>query len=285
MNDLSKETLVNVSNLCSLAYKEDHEMIKLYDDYSNEIHIDNNCACVFPKLKCCPKYYEGDNNDCEFYICFDKSDNLMVIFRGTESYRDILSDLNASRSKFTIPNLNHSDYPYVHSGFLRQFNSIMNKLNSIINTYITNKGYFNKKHITFSGHSLGGALATLAALYYHYKYKYYNIYVNCVSFGSPRVGGSLFCRLFNNSIHKSYRFVNKNDIVTMIPTRWRFKHVDGLKWFNDKEVKDHMENRFWDSFTSTFINWFGNTVSDSSSFIDDHSCNLYIEKLQKYYPE
>ena len=81
MNDLSKETLVTISNLCSLAYKENNEMIKLYDDFSNEIHIDNDCAaCVFPKLKCCPKYYEGDTNDCEFYICYDKNDNLIVIF-------------------------------------------------------------------------------------------------------------------------------------------------------------------------------------------------------------
>lgn len=278
---IAKNELIKIARLTNLSYKENNEMIEMYKNINDNIPVHDDCACVLSNLNKCPEYCEGDDNDCEFYSCIDKKNNIIIIFRGTESLRDILSDLNATRTKMVIPNIRGKDFPYVHSGFYRQFNSIRTKLDKILNEYITNKGYFNRKNITFCGHSLGGALATIASLYYYNKFKYYNISINCITLGSPRVGGNNFCRLFNNSINISYRFVNKNDIVTMIPTRWRFKHVKGLKWFDDNELKSKMESRFWNSVKSSCINWFGNSNPNSSSFIDDHSCNLYLKKIEQ----
>lgn len=277
---ITKNELLSVARLCNLAYSENQEVKEMYNNIKQEIPVNNDCACALSTLLKCPQYYEGDYNDCEFYSCVDKNRNLLIIFRGTESARDILTDLNASRSKLTIPNIKEKKFPYVHSGFKRQFDSVKSKLDKVINSFITNKGYFNKKTITFGGHSLGGALATISSLYYYHQFKYYNVNVNCVTLGSPRVGGSGFCKLFDNTINNSYRFVNKNDIVTMIPTRWRFRHVKGLQWFDNNELKSKMESRLWDSIKSSCIDWFGSSNPQSSSFVDDHSCNLYLQKME-----
>jgi hypothetical protein len=73
--------------------------------------------------------------------------------------------------------------------------------------------------IVFTGHSLGGALATLAALdvsrrewleTYKPRLKMYN-------FGSPRVGNGEFAADFNRHVPDAWRVVNADDAVATIP--------------------------------------------------------------------
>ena len=61
-------------------------------------------------------------NDSQMYICkYDKK--LSVIFRGTESKRDVLTDLNIIQIKMRISNTKEGEYPEVHWGFYNQFQS------------------------------------------------------------------------------------------------------------------------------------------------------------------
>lgn len=64
-----------------------------------------------------------------------------------------------------------------------------------------------------AGHSLGGALATLAALSLAER----GLEVECVTFGSPKVGDEDFCRFFRSKVHRNARFVNKFDPVPRVP--------------------------------------------------------------------
>jgi alpha/beta superfamily hydrolase len=87
--------------------------------------------------------------------------------------------------------------------------------------YIKSRDTSNRT-IWFTGHSLGAALATLAANRYG---KTQGLY----TFGSPRVGDVDFADDFHIS---AYRFVNNNDIVAKVPPPIRYKHVGDLKYID-----------------------------------------------------
>ena len=58
-----------------------------------------------------------------------------------------------------------------------------------------------KCHDCFTGHSLGGALAQLAAhdIQTEYKQRYPRLWVSCYPLGSPRVGNRAFAHTFHKS--------------------------------------------------------------------------------------
>lgn len=64
--------------------------------------------------------------------------------------------------------------------------------------------------VWFTGHSLGAALATIAAA----RYAAVNPVQGLYTFGSPRVGNAVFAATMPGNV---YRVVNNNDIVTRLP--------------------------------------------------------------------
>ena len=89
-----------------------------------------------------------------------------------------------------------------------------------------------ERRIWFTGHSLGAALATLAAARYKDVQGLY-------TFGSPLVGDSDFKSAFPSDI-PVYRFVNNNDVVAtvppvglyqqLVPRLGRYEHIGHLKY-------------------------------------------------------
>ncbi|CAN0263726.1 unnamed protein product [Laminaria digitata] len=66
-----------------------------------------------------------------------------------------------------------------------------------------------------TGHSLGGALATLATL--DHQRRYPEAKVTMYNFGSPRVGNRAFAKLYDRFVGDSFRVVNNKDIVARLP--------------------------------------------------------------------
>ena len=120
----------------------------------------------------------------------------------------------------------------VHANFLTQFTCLKFGMMDIINDHREDiNGITN---IMFIGHSLGGALATLAAACC--KSHYPNYIISCVTFGSPRVGNLQFSKYFNDIVDLSKRVVYGDDILTKIPYYF-YKHV------GDKlEIGEHDRN-------------------------------------------
>ena len=105
------------------------------------------------------------------------------------------------------------------------------------------------KQLLVTGHSLGAALATL------YSDRIADMNSACYTFGSPRVGCSLFAQLFNERINNSFRYVNDNDPVPCVPSSLTYEHVKGLKWLNEDVVKNEIQVwRFWRFIKNTFLN-------------------------------
>ena len=65
-----------------------------------------------------------------------------------------------------------------------------------------------------TGHSLGGALAVMAAAHLQHKYKVVEL---LYTLGQPRVGNYYFASFMTQFIPNTYRIVHYTDIVPHIP--------------------------------------------------------------------
>ncbi|KAL0376860.1 UNVERIFIED_CONTAM: Lipase, partial [Sesamum calycinum] len=119
----------------------------------------------------------------------------------------------------------------VHSGFLSAYDSVRTRLISLIKQAIGHRGdssdLLPKWHIYVTGHSLGGALATLLALELSSSQlaKHGAISVTMYNFGSPRVGNRRFAEVYNEKVKDSWRVVNHRDIIPTVPRLMGYCHV------------------------------------------------------------
>jgi hypothetical protein len=76
--------------------------------------------------------------------------------------------------------------------------------------------------VWFTGHSLGGALATLAAGRYERAPEVY-------TFGAPRVGDGEYVESLDTPV---YRIVNGRDVVPKLPVRGPYRHAGAEKYID-----------------------------------------------------
>lgn len=141
----------------------------------------------------------------------DKYKKFIFTFPGTTSLFQLVLEIfgvNMTTIDSTEPLIG------VESFFFALFEMIYKDLFSdeIIGDLKLNSDY----QIIFTGHSLGGALATLSSYYYANKNLAQNEPV-LITFGQPRVGNELFARKFMKLIPLVFRIARKGDVVTMIP--------------------------------------------------------------------
>ena len=134
-----------------------------------------------------------------------------VAIKGTANLYDALTDLN------TGVKTSHTGCP-VHQGFYYAFDSIITELRKFITSL---KGIHT---IHCVGHSLGGAIATLAADWI--KASGAKATAKLYTFGSPRVGLDMFTKKCTSRLLTSniYRVYHQTDPVPMVPT-WPFYHA------------------------------------------------------------
>ena len=191
-------------------------------------------------------------------IMYVNGGEMGIIFRGTQptEFKDILADLDVRKKKAK------KDDGYVHSGFQESLDDLWKDIVSFIEKHEHHRLYF-------AGHSLGGALATLAAA----RINKCTVY----TFGSPRVGGRKFVKQNKNILH--WRFVNNNDIVTRIPTCIRWRH-QGYRIYIDRRGRISSAiglYLFTDRLLGHLSSWMKLKLFDSFS---DHNIRTYIKHVK-----
>src|SRR5262245_44777877 len=154
-----------------------------------------------------------DADGVQAYLSWTES-FVIVAFRGTEpdEWEDIFADIE-------IPLVPCGQGRRVHSGFKRYVDNVW----PMLRPRLDDLG--RSRPVWFTGHSLGAALATIAADLYERTW-------GVCTFGSPRVGDAAFASAFDKRFdNKAVRFVNDADIVTHVPPPLptRYKHVGGLR--------------------------------------------------------
>ena len=137
--------------------------------------------------------------DTQAFIAFN-DEYAVLVFRGTEatSITDIRTDTKARL--ITSPSNG-----LVHEGFQKAFASVEESINERLESE-----QLKGKPLYITGHSLGGALATIATREFKSPVKVAASY----TFGSPRVGNENWINQIKSPI---YRLVNAADSVTMLP--------------------------------------------------------------------
>ncbi|KAK4769300.1 hypothetical protein SAY86_027450 [Trapa natans] len=177
---------------------------------------------------------------------------LVIAFRGTEQsrWKDLRTDLMLAPAGLN-PERIGGDFKQevqVHSGFLSAYDSVRIRIISILKTAIGYKDgagdSWCKWHVYVTGHSLGGALATLLALELSSSQlsKRGVISVTMYNFGSPRVGNRRFAELYNEKVKDSWRVVNHRDIIPTVPRLMGYCHVAQPVYLAAGDIKDALIN-------------------------------------------
>lgn len=131
------------------------------------------------------------------------SDEIVLIsIRGTQETQDFFTDAKAIQVQME----QYPDGVRGHIGFYKSFKAIKGFIEKYLNRF-----YLDQKVIVV-GHSLGGAIATLAADWIKKTQNIDNVIL--YTFGSPRVGNTEFVK---QSTLTHYRMVAENDPIPSVP--------------------------------------------------------------------
>ncbi|KAK9819503.1 hypothetical protein WJX74_000076 [Apatococcus lobatus] len=156
------------------------------------------------------------STDSKAMIAWNK-DIILLSFRGTASIKAAKLDLEGYR--VCHPPKRGSGWkhtrPCVHAGFLAGWrgNGFSQTLLNLIWKEVLQERMPNRQpRILITGHSLGGALATLAAFDIAKELRLSNISV--VTFGAPRTGNRAFAREYELVVPDTWHVINAKDPVT-----------------------------------------------------------------------
>lgn len=174
------------------------------------------------------KYYKDDITDAECVVFDDDFNDVKhFIFKGTNSIKDWESNINF------FPVTIQADHPdfKIHRGFYEQWLSLSSWLKKEVldgNKLLRDK----RKKLIISGHSLGGAIAIICA-----------IYMQCISetlikrvctFGAPRCLCDDLAEWYNKRLKtRTIRVLNCMDTVPKLPLSgpiFNYMHVDSTKF-------------------------------------------------------
>lgn len=162
--------------------------------------------------------FEDGKTGAAAFVCWNATD-VAFVGRGTErSAADILTDVKFRREDLTADKRGGR----VHRGFLAAWRAIGDAAIDAVHVQVD-----CGRRPWFTGHSLGAALAVLAAT----STPLFLARARLVTFGCPRVGDADFARFFRAVDH--WRFVKGADIVPLLPLLflgfrhgWHSVHID-----------------------------------------------------------
>ena len=206
-----------------------------------------------------------------------RDDAVVVVFRGTNRPADWITNLSYLQVEGYVGK--------VHRGFARALDSIWGEILECMRP-LHDKG----QKVWIAGHSLGGALATLAAKRLEPPHGPHAVY----TFGQPRVGDPAFAQGYGQRL---YRFVNNRDIVPNFPLPGifnRYRHVGRLHWLDARGKLHQKHVAEWvpaAAMVLTAMSTFmaGKTTESKmekliQAGIEDHKLASYIEKLKANLP-
>jgi len=187
------------------------------------------CESSVPSWSCGYKCISGVSNvetcqgaTTQAYVA-DWEDRCVVAFEGTHDFSSLVTDLKVWKSGTTWSECGDCK---VHSGFLEEWQSLQQCIQQTVSAHQCGT---SAKPARVTGHSLGAALAGLAALSLEsYGYQIEEVY----TFGMPRTGDAIWAKDFNARFSdRFFRVTHHEDPVVQIPpdyliVDWHFEHVE-----------------------------------------------------------
>ena len=204
----------------------------------------------------------GPKFDTECFVCEGMMDNnLYLVFRGTEvgedfSFKDIVTDIKFKRrwhvGKFKL-----------HRGFLDAWQEVRHDV--LAELWSRQSAFHEGYRLVIVGHSLGGALACVAA----YDLSQFRPFV--ITFGQPRVGGKAFAKWLNTYTAGYRRYVYRGDGVTHVPFGFGYRHGGDCVYLGKSCITINPSK--WLMFRENFSRFFRRFL--------DHNATNYNQRIVK----
>ena len=189
-----------------------------------------------------------------------------LVFRGTNDLLDWVTDIK-------VVSKGWAGHGNVHVGFAKALELVWAKVTKAVDANVP-----SDCPLFITGHSLGAALATLAASLRPPKALY--------TFGSPRVGDTDFGKTL--SAVKNFRVVNNRDVVTTVPPPLPLHHVGEMHYIthdggmltnpdDDTVARDRLKRDRIPFFSGDWHKLF----TDAPEPIADHAPVNYVAHLER----
>ena len=226
--------------------------------------------------------------------------DVFISFRGTEDLADWKANLKSTPVPFwscdekplwkkVFKSEPESNNTKVHQGFLEQFTSVVDKLKQFLENQ-------SPATLYLTGHSLGGALASISSLFFSHLLPKCNIKI--ITFGAPRSVTDGFAEAVQKrgNIVASFRFQAHYDLVP-VQNYPKLRHIAGggnrngealsageftirykriLKTNDPSDTKDEVYEKHFRKHNAKLTLW---AFFDYSSSLSFHSQDLYQDKL------
>jgi triacylglycerol lipase len=192
---------------------------------------------------------------------------LIVAFRGTEQkLRDWMTDFDVL--------LVGGPGGRVHQGFQTGLSFVWRDVSQYLRQ--NRKG----RALWVTGHSLGGALATVAVA--RLRLELDEPVNGLYTYGQPRVGDRDFARTFDADFgDQAFRYVNNNDVVPRVPLRaMEYSHIGTFKYF-DRDGNENDQISWFDKIVDRMTDRIDSLLKPGTEGIEDHDMMRYLAGLER----
>ncbi|KAK0100363.1 hypothetical protein ONS95_008317 [Cadophora gregata] len=216
--------------------------MKYYVQHAAAAYCNAKAAKIGSKISCgnnaCPAvaansvtnyaYLGFDQSQVSGYVGIDSANKAIVIsYKGTKSLANLIADL-------LIPKESCSELVKgckLHQGFFYAWGDVKSTTMRAVRSA---KATYPSYSIVLTGHSLGGAVATIAAAYLRKEGYACDVY----SYGSPRVGNEAFVNFVDAQAGAHYRVTHTDDPIPRYPGRtFGFYHTSPEFWLSTGSAK------------------------------------------------
>ena len=211
--------------------------------------------------------YGFDKNSAQAAV-IEHDQYLCMAFRGTNELKDWLDNMDI----FATSAL----FGQFHRGFWKSVEDIWGPADSKCRDLQDAR----KRPVFFTGHSLGGAMATIAAAKYIHEDK---PFTSAYTFGQPRAMTRSASQIFNMECKpRFFRFHNNNDLVTRVPARvMGYSHVGSYLYISEEE-KICREPGFWFKFVDYFDGAVAALTQKGIDGVEDHDMAKYLAAVKAW---
>jgi hypothetical protein len=226
------------------------------------------------------QYFNMRATDTQAFL-FRKGKQIILVFRGSQQFADWKTNFSFKLRPFQVKINPNIELPSgeVHRGFQGAWESIEWRVG-----YYLKQWWSEDCQFWVTGHSLGGALATLAATSLDYQgFQVSGLY----TFGQPRVGDWQFTRQVNQRMgDRMFRYVNNNDVVPMIPPQFNilkptrfYGHMGQFRYF-DSFGNLHMQSWMAQRWPDRLLGLILAIRESGADLVNDHMMGFYVDNLQ-----
>lgn len=208
--------------------------------------------------------------------------DIILVFRGSQQLQDWQTNFKIRLQEFTVLADQKAVPPQgrVHRGFLEAWQSVEKMV-----VYYLKKWWTPQSQLWITGHSLGGALANMAAI----SLESQGFHVNGLyTFGQPRIADWKMVGHINRQMgDRIFRYANNNDIVPLIPPTIApilpprvYGHMGNFRYFDFRgqlQKRSFLLQRFPDRLLGFLVALW----RSGFDAVDDHKMEFYLANLQK----